>query len=140
VTTPDASGTPASRDNRFILIPALTFIVGLVLGGALVWVGSDRGDDDPQAGPGGAASPAATTPGNGGEPGATEPTDVTVTVPSECVDAAEQAQEVLDLAQQAAQAIGDFDAQRLRSLVEEMEELEPAIRSSASACQEARNA
>lgn len=135
MTTSDASTRPARRDKLFLLIPALTFLVGLLLGGALAWVGSDMGDEGGQAAPGGRPSPAASAPGNGGDPAAAEPTDIRVTVPSECVDAAEQAQQVLDLAQQAASAIGDLDAQRLRSLVDEMETLEPSIRASASACQ-----
>lgn len=96
------------------------------------------GETDPAEPADVAASPEATTGEDGEQPGNTQPTDVTVTVPAECVQAAEQAQEVLSLAQQAAEAIGDLDAQRLRSLVDEMEQLEPAIRASSGECQDAR--
>lgn len=125
------------RDSRFILIPALTFIVGLLLGGVLVWVGADVVGDD-QDEPAVTATAQPTESGAGADPGQAEPTDVTMTVPGECIEAAEQAQEVLTLARQAADAIGELDAQRLRTLVDEMEQLEPAIRTSAGQCQDER--
>ena len=64
------------------------------------------------------------------------PTEVVMTVPGECLEAAEQAQQLLDVARQTTEAIGDLDAMRLRSLVDQMEELEPGIRQSAQGCQQ----
>ena len=101
-------------------------------------MGTDLGDGDQDEPADVAATAQPTETGAGAEPGGAEPTDVTMTVPGECIEAAEQAQEVLSLARQAADAIGELDAERLRSLVDEMEDLEPAIRSSAGACQDER--
>lgn len=119
------------RDNRFFLVPALTFLIGLALGGVLVWVGDvgggTGGEDDPQAQPSqttSAPNPQATTP------------DVTVTVPGSCVEAAERSQQVLDLASQAARAIGDLDARELQEIVAQMQDLEPTVRDAATRCQE----
>lgn len=118
------------RDNRFFLVPALTFLIGLALGGVLVWVGdvgAGTGGEDSQA------QPSQTT--SAPDPQATTP-DVTVTVPGSCVEAAERSQEVLDLANQAARAIGDLDARELQEIVAQMQDLEPVVRDAATRCQQ----
>ncbi|MFP5346095.1 MAG: hypothetical protein ACLGIA_03580 [Actinomycetes bacterium] len=122
------STSNGSRGGRFLLVPAATFLVGLVLGAALVWVGTDlRGGP----GTGGTAAPSGTTTPGGT---ATSPGNVTATVPAQCLEAAQEAQQVLDLAREAASAVADLDAKRLQTLIEQMQKLEPRVRASADDC------
>lgn len=115
------------RDSRFWMVPAATFLVGLLLGGLLVGVsmlGSRPQTDRPDA----AAPAPSPTPTEG---------DVTVTVPAACVEAGELSTELLDLAGQAAGAIGDLDARALQDVVGRMQELDPLVRQAAGRCREA---
>lgn len=126
MSTPSTS-TASRRDRRFLLVPAITFLLGLVLGGVLIGVadlGADGSDGTQEAAP--APTTASATPSD----------DVTVTVPRACLDVAERTEEVLDLVQRAAAAIGDLDARELGTIVDEMQTLEPEVRENAAACQE----
>lgn len=126
MSTPSTSNAPR-RDRRFLLVPAITFLLGLVLGGVLIGVanlGPDGADGTGEAAPAPATSSATPTD------------DVTVTVPRPCVDVAERSEEVLDLVQRAAAAVGDLNARELGTIVDEMQALEPEVRENAAACQE----
>lgn len=120
----------APRSNRwFFLLPALTFLIGLLLGGVLVAVTGmgDNGSDDDRA----QATDAPTTP----DPQASA-SDLTVTIPGSCVDAAELSEDVLDLADRAAAALRDLDAGELPSLIADMEALSAQVREAADRCRE----
>lgn len=124
----NSSSDDTDRGSRFLLVPAVTFLVGLVLGAVLVWVGTDLRGGEPQ--PGGTAAPTVPTP-----TGSRSSSDVTVTVPADCLAAAQAAEDVLGLGRQAASAVADLDAKRLQDLIDEMEKLEPRVRQAADNCQ-----
>lgn len=128
-----STSEPAGWKRWSILLPALTFAVGLVLGGVVVGVSSV--DDSGTEGPMAAASPSATpagVPGDGASPGA-----LRITVPAPCVQAAEKAEVAYDVLDRAATAVRDFDARALADVVDqaqvEREETEQLV----DACQAA---
>lgn len=123
------TSSPARRrDLRFVLLPAVTFLLGLVLGGVLIGVSNLGADGD--ANDQNQAAPTPTTSS------ATPSDDLTVTVPRPCLDVAERSEDVLDLVRRAAAAVGELDARELRAIVDEMQALEPEVRENAAACQE----
>lgn len=126
VSTPEHHPT-SRRDRWVVLLPALAFVVGLVLGGLLIGVtmpGAGSGDDA-------LPTPTPTSP----DPQASS-TGLTVTVPGSCVDAADLSQDVLDLADRATSAIQELDAGELQMLIADMEDLSQAVRDAADQCRE----
>lgn len=121
----------SGRDSRFWLVPALTFLFGLLLGGLVIGVGTIGSDgvdgDQPQA-----AETAAPTPTEAPSGDST----VTVTVPGSCIEAAELSERVLGLGQRAATALGGLDARSLQDVVAEMRDLEPQVREAATECRD----
>lgn len=108
------------------VLPAATFVVGLVIGIA-VWGTSGDDGDDGQADP----PPAATSsPGSTNADGQT----ITVAVPQSCLDAIDESEESLDLLDEAAQAISDLDAARLQEIVDELQGASELIRSLGEDC------
>lgn len=118
---------PVRHDRWFVVLPAATFVVGLVLGGGFIALTSGDAGSDGAAQP--TSAPTSTDP-NASSSG------LTVTVPGSCVDAAELSQDVLDLADRAASAIQDLDAGQLQSLLSDMEDLQQAVRDAADRCRE----
>lgn len=114
------------------LLPALTFVVGLLLGGLVVGVGLDNGStgsDEPGATP---STDASTDP----QPGDTEssPSDTTVRVPAACIEAAAMVEEALDLVRSGIAAVRDVQPDELISVLDELEALEPQARELARQC------
>lgn len=141
-TSPDPRPTQQSRGPRgasvFWLLPALTFVIGLLIGGIVVGLtgfGVDSAVGEQEPGDAAAGEPeepeAPATPEPGSSP------DRTITVPGECLQVAERSQEALTLTQEAAQALGELDARRLQGIVDRLQDLEPQVRELAAACQEA---
>jgi hypothetical protein len=115
------------RTNAFWLVPTVTFLVGLILGGVLVGVSNLGRDDDAPS----AAAPVPTpTPGGSSQ-------DVTVVVPRSCVEAAERSEQVLALTREAAEALGELDARRLADVVDEMRTLQTVVGGAAASCRDA---
>jgi hypothetical protein len=135
----DGARRPVQRRGgaMFWVVPTLTFVVGLLLGGLVVGMtglgfGGDAGDGT--AGPDGNGTPAATAT----TPGPTEPgPDRTVTIPAECLEVADTAERALDLSREAAGALGQLDARRLQEIVDELQALEPELTALAGTCREA---
>jgi hypothetical protein len=117
-----------SKGSRLLwVLPALTFVVGLVLGGVLVFVvGEERGDDASPRTPPAPAAPAAPAADDG----------VTVAVPSACLEAVDQAEAALALAADGFDALGEFDPQRLGAVVDELQRMEPEVRRNAADCRQ----
>jgi len=114
------------------VIPLVTFLVGLVLGGgviALAGVGSD--DDEEPAG----ADQSATTPSASPTSTTTGPTSVTI--PGDCIQIAADAQALLDLADQAVTAARDLDADALSDIVAELRTQQETLSTQANICQQA---
>lgn len=123
-TAPPAGGR--SLGTLAWLLPAATFLVGLVIGFA-VWGASDGDDDRADQAEG---TPAVTTPGPDGDNGTT----ITVAVPQVCLDAIDESERSLDLLEEAAQAISDLDAARLQEIVDELQGAQDRIRTLGEEC------
>jgi len=124
-----ATGGRQRRAGAFVLVPAATFLVGLLLGAALVWVaqpsdGDRGGAPDVPASPGAGPSPSPTRPGETASPPAS----------GACLRAARAAEDLVRLAREAAAALADLDTQRLQEIVSAMEELDRRIRPDAQEC------
>ena len=93
-----------------VLLPALTFLVGLALGAAVVGVAStsDDGVEGPTAQESQEPSPSPSPTSS----------DLVVTIPAPCVEAAEKAELAFDVLQDAASAVRDLDARRLAEVVD----------------------
>ncbi len=93
------------------VLPALTFLVGLVLGVGLGFAGGGS-DSGSQALPTVAPSPRVT------------PSPVPGAIPQACVEAAQESTKALALLRQGVRAIGDLDAQRLREVVDQAQRVQ----------------
>jgi len=121
---PDRIG--AERPAWFLAAaPAATFLVGVLIGG-LVFGVAIKND-----GSGDASSIRSTTP-----PTVTGPTssDVTVTVPGACEDAAAVVQQSLDLLRQAATAVRDFNPSEVVDVLDQLEEADAELRELSTQC------
>ncbi len=131
--TSEKSTTEPRGASRFWLIPALTFLVGLVLGGAVIAaVGS--GGDGAVTGSGGTSSSTTSAPST--LTTSTSP-DATVTVPSACLQVADDSQALLGLVSNAVGAVRDLDAARLSDIVRQLRDAQNALSETATRCQEA---
>lgn len=130
---PAGAQQPAKQPGRSRwtwLLPALAFLAGLALGAAVIAAGT-AGDDD--AGAPLAAPTAEPSPTGQASP---EPTDLVVTVPAVCVEAAELAEDAARQVDDVAAAARDFDARRLQELVDTLQELRPELEDRAAQCRD----
>ena len=131
---PHSQSTPHRAGSRFWLLPALTFLVGLLLGGAVVGL-STSGDADDGAAASRPTQTVTVTPG-----AASDRPAATVTVPGPCLDVADSTDEVLRLVNRAATAARDLDASRLSAVVRELQERQADLTRKTSACRAAASA
>jgi len=115
----------ADRSWVVSAVPAITFVVGLVLGGLVIGVGIDGDGGNPAGTP--------TTAG-GSQP--TPTSDVTVVVPNACIQAAETVTEAMDLIREGVTAVRDFQPQELIELLDQLEDLDARGRDLAQQCSE----
>lgn len=127
-TRPAPVATPAAPGgSRFWLIPAVTFLVGLLLGAVVVGathVGDPAGTDGALAAP--SSSPTAT-----GRP------DLTVVVPASCLEALDRAERAVDSVRAATEAIKNLDAAALRTVVDQLQQLRSRVTEQADLCRAA---
>ncbi|MEO8105751.1 MAG: hypothetical protein ABI720_00395 [Actinomycetes bacterium] len=116
-------------------IPAMMLVLGLLLGGGLIWLVTLDGSDDASVGAEGTATSAAPTVTT-----TSTTTDLEVTVPSECLDLADNTQEILDLLDQAVTAVGELDAGALSDVVAQLETAQTDLESQSQACENAASA
>lgn len=112
------------------LLPALTFLGGVALGGVVVGVGFAGGDSTPTqvtASPSTLAAPT-TSPGANA--------DVQVTVPGPCLDAADAAAQVARQLDEVANAAKNLDARRLQEIVNGFQQLQPKVQREAAQCRQ----
>lgn len=115
--------TANSTFLRFL--PALTFLLGAVLGGVVIGVGLGVGDSsgsDPE-GAGAAAAPTTTAS-----------SDTTVVVPAACSEVAATVTRVLELVRQGVGAVRDFQPTVLTDVLDQLETLDPQLRAAAEQC------
>lgn len=128
VVTPDEEAGSSWR-RWTVLLPAGTFLVGVLLGGAVV--GAAGQDDDgsgtvAQGSP--SASPTPTASGDG---------DLVVTVPGPCVQVADRAEAAYALLDRGIAAARDLDAGALAELVDEVQRDRPEVQALVQRCREA---
>jgi hypothetical protein len=130
---PPADSAPTGGNGGPVgwLIPAVTFLVGLVLGGLVIGLlRSDFGDGD--------GSAAGTTPSTASAtPAPSTSLAEPITIPGECVQIASDSQQLLDLVDQAVTAARDLDAEQLSSIVSQLQDQQQRVRDQAAACQQA---
>jgi len=115
-----------------VLLPALTFAVGLALGAAVVGVSQLGGSssDEPLAAPSSSSTPAP-------EPVAPSPSALRITVPAPCVEAAEQAETAYDVLDRAVTAVRELDARQLADVVDAAQTERAETEALVDACQAA---
>lgn len=112
-------------------IPAATFAVGLLLGGGVIAATMSGGDGDTSAGP-----PTASVSAPAASASPSSSSEVTLTIPSECLQVAEDSQKVLDLVNDAATAVRDLDAARLSDIVRDLQVGQKTLSDQAAACRD----
>ena len=112
-----------------LLLPTATFMIGLVLGGILVYANSGGGNDNAEdAGPG----PESTAGASSSSPSASG--DTVVTVPAACDQAAAKVSEAYRLLRQAVDQVRDLNAEKLVSTLNELEDVDAQTRPLVDAC------
>ena len=106
-----------------VVLPAVTFLLGLLLGAVVV---AASGDDEQQAAS--VPPPAAPTPTAEGQ--------LTVRVPAPCLRAADEAEQAYAVLEQGVAAARDLDARRLQELVDTVQRERPEAEALVRACRE----
>lgn len=112
------------------LLPVITFLVGCLLGGLVVGAGAF---DDAESGLADAQPTESPTPDDAGTP-SPGPTDLVVTVPESCLEAADRASEFARQVDDVVVAVRDLDARRLQEIVDEIQQLQPNVQRLAEQC------
>ena len=113
----------SSRSWLGLLVPTVTFLVGLVLGGVLVYANSG-GDASDVAVP---ESEATASPSAGAQ-------DTVVTLPAACDQAATKVREAYALLRQAVGQVRDFQADALVDTLNSLEDVDEEARVLVSEC------
>ncbi len=108
------------------LLPALTFLVGIVLGAVVVIAGQ------PGATVGEVTGEPSPSPSASSDPDAVG--DTVVTLPAACEDAAENVTEATRLIDESATAVRDFRPDELVGLLNQLEDLDAETRELAAEC------
>lgn len=120
--------SPAPRSNPWPsrVIPAVTFLVGLALGGLLVGAAVGGGDDDQASGDESSTTPSPTT---------TPTTGATVvTVPAACQEAADNMREGLSLLRNGTDSVEKFQPDRIVKLLNRLEDIDQQTRPLVDEC------
>lgn len=112
------------------VLPALTFVLGVVLGGVFVGVGLvGGGAADDQSGP--TATTGAPTSGNAGSEASP---DTAVIVPAACAEAAGAVNKAVALIRKGAASVRDFQPKMLTQVLDDLEVLDPKLRELTRRC------
>ncbi len=119
---------PAATGSRWTwLLPALTFVAGVALAGAVFAVTDSGNDSGTEADARASASPASPTP-------LPSPAGLVVTVPQSCLDAADGVTRTSQEVRGAVDAVRDLDARRLQEIVDRIQALQPQVQELANSC------
>lgn len=134
----DALGPPTSeRAGRRRVVPALTFLAGLLVGGvvvgSLVAQAGDRGGDENESPP---RAVRASTPAPAPTP-TPSTAAVTVVVPTSCLEALEQAEGAAATLREGVDAARRLDPARLQQLVDRLQEQAPSLTGLTQQCRQA---
>ena len=111
----------SSRSWLGLLVPTVTFLVGLVLGGVLVYANSGGDASDV------AESEATASPSAGAQ-------DTVVTLPAACDQAATKVREAYALLRQAVGQVRDFQADALVETLNSLQDVDEEARVLVSEC------
>lgn len=113
-----------------LVIPAATFLVGLLIGGLVIGVGMSGGDDSASAAgddeSSGSPSPSATA--------SASPGDTVVTIPAACHAAADKLREATRVMRRAAGNVRDFNPDELVAALNRLEKLDNQTRPLVNRC------
>ncbi len=133
-TTPSTPTATGPSGGVMWMIPALTFLAGVILGGVIIWVSTSSSRSNSGTG---AAIPTVTktlTPTDGTSvPG----TAATLSVPAQCLKVADDSKAVMDLVNQSVAAARDLDASKLSDLVRQIQAAQKTLQTDAASCQHA---
>jgi hypothetical protein len=126
----ETNGPETSSPSRwwFSAVPAVTFLVGLVLGGLVIGLGLSGEEGST---PGADSTP---TPTNGEQP--TPTSDVTVVVPNACLEAADTVEQAMDLIRDGVGSVSEFQPEELGEVLDQLEDLDARARELARQCAE----
>lgn len=111
-----------------IVVPAVTFLVGLGLGLVVMVATGDPSEPDADI-PAADESPSASSSAEG-----TDTPDTVVTVPGACEDAARNISEATRLLDDVAASVRDFQPDELVDLLDQLEQLDAETRELAEQC------
>ncbi|CAN5780616.1 hypothetical protein BH20ACT6_BH20ACT6_21840 [soil metagenome] len=106
------------------LLPAATFVVGLLIGGLLIGLGTD-GDGATDEPAGDAPTETATAPGD-------EPT--TVLVPASCAEAGREAELAVEYMRDGAAAVRDVQPEKLAEVLNDLEDTQARLEKLSAEC------
>jgi len=123
----DTPAADESRDQRrgagwFVAVPAVTFVLGALLGGLVIGVGQDSSDAPGSDGSTPGAAPTSSGP------------STAVVVPDSCLEAAETVRRATEVLREGVGAIQDFRVQPILDLLDDLEDLDREARAQASTC------
>lgn len=121
-TDVDAPGSAPWWRSWAVLGPVVALVVGLVLGGVIVGAGES------------VRSPGSTPTATVTETADPSPDDTSITIPQECLDAAETVEAATNVLRRGVAAVRDFRRQELVDLLNELEDLEAQARDEAATC------
>lgn len=130
-TAPTPQPEDRSRLRRlFWIVPVLTFVAGLLLGGGVI-AAMDLGDDE-RAG-------VSAEDGQAGEATASPipEGDSTITVPASCAEGLDRAQLALEAAESGVTALRELDTARLQKVFDDLQRIQPEVTRLARACRAA---
>ncbi len=114
-----------SRSRAAVLIPAASFLFGLLIGAVVVAVGQNGGST-----PNGSATPSVSA----GSPTSAATGDVVVTVPAACRQASENLRTATTLLRSSVESFRTFDAQEIVDLLNRLEKLDRRTRPLVTEC------
>ncbi|MEO3938740.1 hypothetical protein V3N99_18585 [Dermatophilaceae bacterium Soc4.6] len=132
-STTGAKSTGEGTGRRWgWLIPGVTFLVGIVLGGLVVFA-QQSGQDT--ASSGGSSTPSRSVTATPTDSSSSSAVAV-VRVPKECLTVADDSQALVDVATGAVTAARNLDAAALADAVRQLDAAQKAVTASAAACRQ----
>jgi hypothetical protein len=126
VRTSDAPIDGSRPRPWFWIVPALTFAVGLLLGGTVMATADDTADDDIATVPRPVASASASP--------VLPPGDRTITVPASCEQGLERARTALSTVGEAVEAARNLNSGRLQELLDQLQNAQQEVEQLAAQC------
>lgn len=132
----NAPVSPSGRRGGTAVMVILALIVGALVGAGIV-AATQSNDAASTAGTGSASSPSTAPSEESPSVGPTASPSTTVVIPAICLNLTDDAQAIVDLSTQAAEAARDLKASKLSSLVRQLDAAQQVLRDDTAACRAA---